>query len=119
VNHLRVLRESALIRVNHFPFSPRHWPLAVDTMLSPRVHFGPIPTAQAALRETLPIRKHIARWSVVTGKRLLTASDLDSRKAAWRHAYLSTPHGHPVELQGGQDRCNRNLVSAVPFSLST
>ena len=36
---------------------------------------------------------------LVTAKQLLSASDLDRRKAAWVQAYLSTPHGHPVELQ--------------------
>ena len=38
---------------------------------------------------------------LVTAKQLLSASDLDRRKAAWVQAYLSTPHGHPVELQAG------------------
>ena len=35
---------------------------------------------------------------LVTAKQLLSASDLDRRKAAWTQAYLSTPHGQPVEL---------------------
>jgi nitrile hydratase accessory protein len=38
---------------------------------------------------------------LVTAKQMLTASDLDRRKAAWAQAYLSTPHGQPVELQAG------------------
>jgi len=36
---------------------------------------------------------------LITAKQLLSASDLERRKAAWVQAYLSTPHGHPVELQ--------------------
>ncbi len=31
----------------------------------------------------------------------LTAVELATRKDAWRQAYLDTPHGRPVELQGG------------------
>jgi len=38
---------------------------------------------------------------LVTAKKLLSASDLEQRKAAWTRAYLSTPHGHPVELRAG------------------
>lgn len=38
---------------------------------------------------------------LVTAKQVLSASDLDRRKAAWTQAYLSTPHGLPVELQTG------------------
>jgi nitrile hydratase accessory protein len=36
---------------------------------------------------------------LITAKQLLSTSDLERRKAAWVQAYLSTPHGHPVELQ--------------------
>jgi nitrile hydratase accessory protein len=38
---------------------------------------------------------------LVTAKQMLSASDLDRRKAAWTQAYLATPHGQPVELSGG------------------
>jgi nitrile hydratase accessory protein len=38
---------------------------------------------------------------LVTAKQVVSASDLDRRKAAWIQAYLSTPHGQPVELQAG------------------
>ena len=38
---------------------------------------------------------------LVTAKQVVSMSDLDRRKAAWTHAYLSTPHGQPVELQAG------------------
>jgi nitrile hydratase accessory protein len=38
---------------------------------------------------------------LVIAKQVLSASDLDRRKAAWTQAYLSTPHGQPVELQAG------------------
>ncbi len=40
----------------------------------------------------------VALERLVTVKQLLSASDLDRRKAAWSQAYLSTPHGQPVEL---------------------
>jgi nitrile hydratase accessory protein len=36
---------------------------------------------------------------LVIAKQVVSASDLDQRKAAWTQAYLSTPHGQPVELQ--------------------
>jgi nitrile hydratase accessory protein len=35
---------------------------------------------------------------LLTKKQVLSASDLDRRKAAWTQAYLSTPHGRPVAL---------------------
>lgn len=38
---------------------------------------------------------------LVTAKQLLSGSDLARRKAAWVEAYVSTPHGHPVELRAG------------------
>jgi nitrile hydratase accessory protein len=43
----------------------------------------------------------VALERLITEKQVLSASDLDRRKAAWTRAYLSTPHGHPVELQAG------------------
>jgi nitrile hydratase accessory protein len=36
---------------------------------------------------------------LVIAKQVVSASDLDRRKAAWTQAYISTPHGQPVELQ--------------------
>ena len=33
-------------------------------------------------------------------KALVGLSDMDQRKEDWRKAYLSTPHGRPVELSG-------------------
>jgi nitrile hydratase accessory protein len=38
---------------------------------------------------------------LVAAKQLVSNSDLDQRKAAWTQAYLSTPHGQPVELRAG------------------
>ena len=38
---------------------------------------------------------------LVTAKQVVSASDIDQRKAAWTQAYLSTPHGQPVELRAG------------------
>jgi nitrile hydratase accessory protein len=38
---------------------------------------------------------------LVTAKQVVSASDLDRRKSAWTQAYLSTPHGQPVELHVG------------------
>ena len=43
----------------------------------------------------------VALERLVTAKQVLSASDLDRRKAAWTQAYLSTPHGQPVEIQAG------------------
>jgi nitrile hydratase accessory protein len=43
----------------------------------------------------------VALERLITEKQVLSASDLDRRKAAWTGAYLSTPHGQPVELQAG------------------
>jgi nitrile hydratase accessory protein len=36
---------------------------------------------------------------LVTAKGLTDAAALARRKAAWEDAYLSTPHGQPVELK--------------------
>jgi nitrile hydratase accessory protein len=38
---------------------------------------------------------------LVTAKQVVSASDLERRKAAWTQAYLLTPHGQPVELSAG------------------
>ena len=38
---------------------------------------------------------------LVTAKQVVSASDLERRKAAWTQAYLLTPHGQPVELLAG------------------
>lgn len=35
---------------------------------------------------------------LVTGRNLAAPSELDARKAAWKDAYLHTPHGQPVNL---------------------
>jgi nitrile hydratase accessory protein len=43
----------------------------------------------------------VALERLVTAKQVLSASDLDRRKAAWTQAYHSTPHGQPVELRAG------------------
>lgn len=43
----------------------------------------------------------LALERLITAKQVLSSSDLDRRKAAWTRAYLSTPHGQPVELQAG------------------
>jgi nitrile hydratase accessory protein len=41
---------------------------------------------------------------LVTAKQVVSMSDLNRRKVAWTQAYLSTPHGQPVELQAGPGR---------------
>lgn len=38
---------------------------------------------------------------LVTAKRVVSPDELDRRKVAWTQAYLSTPHGQPVELRAG------------------
>ncbi|MFZ5720081.1 MAG: nitrile hydratase accessory protein [Pseudomonadota bacterium] len=35
---------------------------------------------------------------LVQGRDLAAADELETRKTAWREAYLRTPHGQPVEL---------------------
>lgn len=35
---------------------------------------------------------------IVAQRGLATAESMQNRKVAWRHAYLNTPHGHPVDL---------------------
>jgi len=35
---------------------------------------------------------------LVSARKLAEAEELEARKAAWRDAYLRTPHGQPVEL---------------------
>ena len=34
-------------------------------------------------------------------KGLIMAEELSTRKMQWKHAYLATPHGHPVKLMDG------------------
>jgi hypothetical protein len=41
----------------------------------------------------------LALERLIAAKQVLSASELDRRKSAWTRAYLSTPHGQPVELQ--------------------
>lgn len=36
--------------------------------------------------------------SLATARGLAAPAELDARKAAWDHAYRSTPHGRPVAL---------------------
>jgi nitrile hydratase accessory protein len=36
--------------------------------------------------------------TLARAKGLAARADLEARKAAWAHAYLTTPHGRPVEL---------------------
>ena len=36
--------------------------------------------------------------SLVTGRNLAGSGELETRKNAWKDAYLRTPHGKPVEL---------------------
>ncbi|MBX3483510.1 nitrile hydratase accessory protein [Phenylobacterium sp.] len=35
---------------------------------------------------------------LVTGRNLAGADELETRKTAWKDAYLRTPHGKPVDL---------------------
>jgi len=35
---------------------------------------------------------------ICTAKGLVAGEDMHRRKAAWRRAYLNTPHGRPIEL---------------------
>lgn len=47
--------------------------------------------------------RYYAHWvaaleGLVTRRDLATRVDLNSRRNAWRDAYLRTPHGRPVEL---------------------
>jgi nitrile hydratase accessory protein len=35
---------------------------------------------------------------LAAGKGMVTAPEMRARKHAWEHAYLTTPHGQPVEL---------------------
>lgn len=43
----------------------------------------------------------VALERLVTAKQLVTAGELAQRRDAWEAAYIATPHGQPVELQGG------------------
>ena len=40
--------------------------------------------------------------SLLGASGVLDDADLAERVAAWRRAYLATPHGHPVELHAGE-----------------
>jgi nitrile hydratase accessory protein len=43
----------------------------------------------------------VALERLVTAKQVVSTAELDRRKAAWTQAYISTPHGKPVELPVG------------------
>jgi nitrile hydratase accessory protein len=43
-------------------------------------------------------------------KGLVAALDMNQRKHEWRHAYLNTPHGQPVELAAGLSRVKGQTV---------
>ena len=47
---------------------------------------------------------------LLTKKQVLSATDLDRRRAAWTQAYLSTPHAQPVALPAGSQRQALNFV---------
>ena len=38
---------------------------------------------------------------ITTEKGLSDLAELDARVEQWRHAYLNTPHGKPIELDAG------------------
>ena len=40
----------------------------------------------------------VALERLVTARNLAAPSELSARRDAWKHAYLRTPHGKPVEL---------------------
>ncbi len=40
---------------------------------------------------------------LATEKGLVRSDDLGARKAAWRQAFLDTPHGQPVVLEAGAE----------------
>ncbi len=57
------------------------------------------------LRPSLDLR-HLPFEQALAEKGLVPAGDLSERKAAWRQAFLDTPHGQPVVLdpeKTGQD----------------
>jgi hypothetical protein len=47
--------------------------------------------------------------------RVVSTADLDRRKAAWMQAYLSTPHGQPVELPAGLETRRADIGSTEAF----
>ncbi len=40
---------------------------------------------------------------LTTEKGLLRGGELGARKAAWKRAFLNTPHGQPIQLAAGED----------------
>lgn len=62
--------------------------------------------------EANPGEAYYLRWlaaleGLCAEKALVTRTEAEERKAAWRRAYLETPHGQPVELAIGSGRSRR------------
>ena len=43
----------------------------------------------------------LALENMLSTKEVISPADIQARTEQWRHAYLNTPHGHPVELSAG------------------
>ena len=85
---------------------------ALVMKLSERAHFTQKEWTMALARELQDAADHghaddgthyYEHWlaaleALTIGKGLTSRASLESRKEAWRNAYLRTPHGKPVEL---------------------
>ena len=75
-------------------FSAGEWSEALGRALKEAEAAGADDTSQTYYEAALR-----ALEGLLAGSGAVPAQTLEERRAAWRDAYLSTPHGEPVELQ--------------------
>ena len=72
------------------------WNEWVD-VFSAEIKTHPQQSAEAA--NTAYYRQWLAALETIVGlKGAASTAEISERQETWRHAYLNTPHGHPVEL---------------------
>ena len=78
-------------------FTPKEWTLALARELQNAAQRGAPADGSHYYEHWLA-----ALEALVVVKGLASTASLHERKEAWRNAYLSTPHGKPVELTRAQ-----------------
>lgn len=82
-------------------FSNAEWSGALGEALAGARVRGDADDSQTYYRSALAALENLL---AVDGR--ITADALAARTEAWRHAYLNTPHGQPVELAAGELRAS-------------
>ena len=77
------------------------WAEALGSELKSAARAGATDDADTYYRAVLGALEKLLRQIEIIGR-----EELDARVDAWRQAYLSAPHGEPVELQAAPKRTN-------------